>query len=268
MKSAVLICKELYQSLYLIRRLSVYEIKSKNKNNYLGIAWEIINPLIFIAIYWFVFGYGIRGNTGVDGVPFLNWMMAGITIWFFVQPAITQGSKSIFSKIKMVARMNFPTSAIPTYIIVSKLYPHLVLMVIVGIYMQFTGYPVNMYYLQFPYFLFGTIALVVSFVLISSTLTVLVRDVQMFIQSSIRIMLYLTPFLWTTDSLPPAIQSAMQLNPLYYLVEGYRAAYFGDGWYFISQWEYTLYFWGTVAVFFLIGAALHVRFRRHFVDFL
>ncbi len=40
MKSAVLICKELYQSFYLIRRLSVYEIKSKNKNNYLGIAWE------------------------------------------------------------------------------------------------------------------------------------------------------------------------------------------------------------------------------------
>nr|WP_252315084.1 ABC transporter permease [Sinobaca sp. H24] len=223
--------------------------------------------MIFIAIYWFVFGYGIRGNTGVEGVPFLNWMMAGITIWFFVQPAVTQGSKSIFTKIKMVARMNFPTSAIPTYVIFSKLYPHLALMVIVGIYMQFTGYPVNMYYVQFPYFLFATIALVVSFVLISSTLTVLIRDIHVYP------VLYprhaLLDAVFVDDRFPAsAIQSAMQLNPLYYLVEGYRAAYFGDGWYFIDQWEYTLYFWGTVAVFFIIGAALHVRFRRHFVDFL
>ena len=50
------VLKEQIQNFYLIRRLSLYELKSKNKNNYLGMAWEVINPSIQILIYWFVFG--------------------------------------------------------------------------------------------------------------------------------------------------------------------------------------------------------------------
>ncbi|WP_158736192.1 ABC transporter permease [Alteribacillus sp. YIM 98480] len=268
MKSVGTIIKELWQSIYLINRLALYEIKIKNNNNYLGPLWELITPAFFIAIYWFVFGYGIRDNEDVDGVPFLSWMMAGITIWFFVQPAVTQGSKAIYTKIRMVSKMSFPTSVIPAYVVVSKLYPHFVLLLIIIIFMQFSGYPVNMYYLQFPYFIFSMLILIIAVVLIFSTVTTIIRDEQMFIQSTIRVLLYLTPFLWVTEVLPDNIQSLMRLNPLYYLVEGYRAAFFGESWYFIEHWQYTLYFWSIVIVLFVIGSMLHMRFRRHFIDFL
>lgn len=56
MKSAWKVIKEQIDHFYLIRRLSLYELKNKNKNNYLGMAWELINPSIQIMIYWFVFG--------------------------------------------------------------------------------------------------------------------------------------------------------------------------------------------------------------------
>jgi teichoic acid transport system permease protein len=58
------------------------------------------------------------------------------------------------------------------------------------------------------------------------------------------------------------------LNPLYYLMEGYRTSFFGSEWYFIEHWQYTLYFWAIVLVLFLFGAILHVKFRRHFIDYL
>ncbi|SDH73407.1 teichoic acid transport system permease protein [Alteribacillus persepolensis] len=268
MKSVVTIIKELWESMYLINRLALYEIKIKHNNNYLGPLWELITPVFFIAIYWFVFGYGIRDNEAVDGVPFFSWMTAGITIWFFVQPAVTQGSKAIYTKVRMVSKMSFPTSVIPAYVVISKLYPHLFLLFIIMIYMQFAGHPVNMYYVQFPYFIFSMIMLVIAFVLISSTITTVIRDAQMFIQSTIRVFLYLTPFLWVTNVLPERIHALMQLNPLYYLVEGYRAAFFGESWYLLEHGWYTLYFWGLVGVLFVIGSVLHVRFRRHFIDFL
>ncbi|WP_240374912.1 ABC transporter permease [Bacillus piscicola] len=268
MNSVLKIVKELWQNVYLINRLALYEIKIKNKNNYLGAAWELITPVFFIAIYWFVFGYGIRSNEDVGGIPFFDWMIAAITIWFFVQPAITQGSKAIYTKIRMVSKMSFPTSAIPAYVVVSKLYPQLVLFGIILVYFQFTGYPVTIYYAQLPYFVFSMVALVIAFVLITSTITTAFRDVQMFIQSTVRVLLYITPFLWVTETLPDFVEKFMKVNPLHYLVEGYRAAIFGESWYFIEHWEYTLYFWGLVFVLFFIGAVLHVRFRRHFIDLL
>ena len=59
MNAAWIVLKEQIKNFYLIRRLSVYEMKSANNDNYLGILWEIINPMIQISIYWFVFGFGI-----------------------------------------------------------------------------------------------------------------------------------------------------------------------------------------------------------------
>lgn len=74
MSAMMTVIKEQIANFYLIRRLSLYELKSSNNNNYLGMLWELLNPGIQITIFWFVFGYGIRGGSDVDGVPFfIGW---------------------------------------------------------------------------------------------------------------------------------------------------------------------------------------------------
>jgi teichoic acid transport system permease protein len=274
MISAVTVFKEQIKNFYLVRRLSLYELKSSNSNNYLGMLWEVLNPGIQIAIYWFVFGFGIReglqgeGRADVNGVPFFNWLLAGIIVWFFLSPAITQASKSIYTRIKMISKMSFPLSVIPSYIIFSKFYPHVLLTGLAILMFQFMGNPISIYYIQLPYFMFSAIAVVIAFSLITSTLATIVRDVQMLVQSLMRILLYLTPILWDTSTLPGYIQTIMKINPLYYVIEGYRATLLGQGWYITDNLQYTLYFWALVLIMFVIGATIHVKFRRHFVDFL
>ena len=83
MNSMVMVLKEQVNSLYLIKRLSIYQVKSTNNNNYLGLIWEVLNPLIQMSIYWFVFGVGIRGGAGVAEVPFVYWLMSGLAVWFY-----------------------------------------------------------------------------------------------------------------------------------------------------------------------------------------
>ncbi|WP_261131772.1 ABC transporter permease [Bacillus sp. Marseille-Q3570] len=274
MKSVITVIKEQIQHFYLVRRLSLYELKSSNSNNYLGMAWELINPLIQVAIYWFVFGYGIRKRAdiplenGLD-VPFLQWMLAGIIIWFFFYQSTIKGSKSIYTRLRMLSKMNFPMSVIPNYIIFSQFYIHAAMFVITVLVMQFSGYPINVYYLQFIYFTFATFMFIFALALVTSTLATIIRDVQMFLQATLRMLLYLSPILWQVSNIDNAfIQLVMKINPLYYLIEGYRAGFFGLGWYFIENWEYTLYFWAVTGLLLFIGATIHVKFRRHFIDFL
>src|SRR4051812_12344612 len=113
MRSMITVIKEQFNSFYLVRRLSVYEMKSSNNSNYLGFLWDIINPMIQITIYWFVFGYGIFGSSGRgdvelngDVIPYFPWMLSGFVIWFFMNQSILQGSKSIYTRINMIARMS------------------------------------------------------------------------------------------------------------------------------------------------------------------
>ncbi|SFD41218.1 teichoic acid transport system permease protein [Bacillus sp. OV194] len=272
MISAFKVLTEQLNSFYLMMRLSMYELKIKNNNNYLGMLWEILNPAIQISVYWIVFGMGMRSNRSVEGVPFLQWLVAGIVIWFFISPAILQGSKSIYTRIKIIAKMNFPLSVIPSYVIFSILYPNAILLGIIAVIFQFTEKgKISLYYLQLPYYMLAAVALVFSLSLITSTLSTIVRDVQMFVQSIMRMLFYVTPILWdpfNNPKLPHFLKLIVEANPFTYIVEGYRDALLSKGWFFGDKLEYTLYFWGLVLVLFLIGSTLHVKLRNRFVDYL
>ncbi|WP_339165041.1 ABC transporter permease [Siminovitchia sp. FSL W7-1587] len=272
MKSAWNVLKEQIGHFYLIRRLSLYELKSKNKSNYLGMAWEVISPVIQILIYWFVFG-SIRQRANIEvvpgfEVPFIYWLLGGFVLWTFFYQAVIQGSKSIYTRLLILSKMNFPMSVIPNIVIFSQFYTHLILLGITILIFQVSGYFVTIYFLQIFYFIFATFFLVFAISLITSTLSTIIRDVHMLLNATLRMLLYLSPVLWQVTILEDPLPTIMKINPLYYLIEGYRAALFGTGWYFAEHWRYSLYFWAVAIILLLFGAKLHMKFRRHFIDYL
>lgn len=273
MKSAISVLREQVQYFYLIRRLSMYELLSRNNDNYLGIAWEVITPAFQIAIYWFVFGYGIRSHADIQltetlTVPFLYWMIIGMITWLFFYQSIIQGSKAIYTRIRMLSKMNFPMSIIPTYVVLGRFYAHIGILIIVMFIFIFSGYYPSLYFLQVFYYLICLFAFTLSLALVMSTLSTIIRDIQMFLQSILRMGLYISPILWNLSSIPnDTIGTIMKLNPLYYLIEGFRHAFFGLGWHPIENLKYTIYFWAVTIVLFSFGSFLHLKFRRHFIDY-
>ena len=273
MKAALTVLKEQINNFYLIRRLSVYEIISKNRNNYLGTAWEMINPTIQLIIYWFVFST-IRSREpvevgGVD-IPFFPWLLAGFFLWIFCYQSIIQGSNSIYTRLRMLSKMNFPMSVIPNFVIFSNFYVHVAVLLLSMVVLQFMGYYASIYYFQFIYFIISAICLLFAISLVTSTLSTILRDFHLLLNSTVRMLLYLSGVLWPITLLDdfPKLMNIMKLNPIFYLIEGYRAAFFGSEWYFITHWQYSLYFWGLVIVLFMFGSMLHVKFRRRFIDYL
>lgn len=265
--------------MYLIFKLALFDLKSANKNHYLGMLWEVISPAILIMIYWLVFGVGIRHRADVevggDIVPFIYWLMTGYMVWMFFSKSASSGAKAIFSKLRVVSKMNFPMSILPNYTIFSKFMVHVVMVGIIIVILQFAGYPINIYYLQMPYFMIATYFFTFSFVLIFSTLSTLVRDIYKLLTSTMRIGIYISPILWDVTEVKDdgtvataVITAIVKLNPLTYLIEGYRASYFGVEWYFITESGTTLYFWTLTLILFVIGSVLHMHFRKYFIDFL
>ncbi|EJS78500.1 ABC transporter permease [Bacillus cereus] len=268
MKSLKTIIKEQYENLYLIRRLSLYELKQAYAGNLLGVLWVFLNPLSQIGVYWLVFGLGIRGGAPVHGVPYFVWMVSGLVTWFFVGTTITQGANSIYSRLNTVSKMNFPLSIIPTYVVISQLYTHLILiifvLVIVIVNLGFST--INI--LELMYGLVTSTLFLIALSFLTSTLSTMLRDIQLLIQSVTRMLFFLTPIFWEPkENMSNLFLFIIKINPLYYIVEVYRGALIYDDTSIILSW-YTLYFWGTVIILFIAGSMLHVRFRRQFVDYL
>ncbi|MDC3411821.1 ABC transporter permease [Aquibacillus sp. 3ASR75-11] len=253
---------------HLIVRMSIFETRGIYQVHYLGTLWQFINPAIQVGIYWFVFGFGIRGGQPVGDVPFFLWLLMGIIPWFFISPTMIQGSNSIYQKVSMVSKMNFPVSVLPSIKIVSNSFQFIILMVLLFIILLAYGIEPTIYLLQLPYYLLSMYVFLFAFTLLSSTVSTLVRDYQMFLQSMMRMLLYVSPILWDPRSIPIEIfVNIVKLNPFYYIIEGIRSSLLGTGWFF-DEPVFLLYFWSLTFTLLFLGAQLHMKFRKNFVDYL
>jgi teichoic acid transport system permease protein len=267
MKSLIIVLKEQFHNRYMMNRLALYELKSMYAGNTLGMLWAILNPLTQIMVYWLVFGLGIRNGAVVNGVPFFLWLICGIVPWFYISAGLLRGSNSIHAKLGMVSKMNFPLSVVPSYVLLSQLYTHLILIGLTFIFIFFYHGISNINIFGLLYFIFTTSCFLFAISFVTSTLATILRDIQLVIQSIVRLLFYLTPVLWVPFNLPFWFEMVLKLNPFYYVIGGYRAALLWNDMRIIWSW-YSIYFWSLTLVLLLIGTMLHVKFRRQFVDYL
>ncbi|SDK13705.1 ABC transporter permease [Sediminibacillus albus] len=267
MKTVINIINQQLFHFPLIIRLALYETKSKYQMHFLGVLWQFINPLLQVAVYWFVFGVGIRNGIPVEGTPFFIWLLMGLVPWFFISPTIVQGSNSIYSKINLVSKMKFPVSILPSITIVSNIFGFLITVIILGIVMFIYRIPVSIYALQLPYYLVCLFLLLYSITLFTSTISALIRDFQLLIQTLMRLLFFMTPILWSIEEFPGRFHTLIELNPFAYIVNGFRESLLSGSW-FYEDWRYTIYFWSFTLLILFVGSLLHENYKNKFVDYL
>lgn len=259
------VLKDITNNWYRMYSIAKYELLSDIRDSRLGILWNVINPLVQIMTYLFVFGMGIRGGKAVQGIEFFSWMLVGMMVWFFVSPCMTEGVKSIHLKTNIITKMKFPVSILPITVVLKELFNHLFMLTIVYIVLIFRGISPSIYNLGVFYYMICAIMLTISINMITSVLNMFTRDVKKIVNASMKILMYLTPILWTMDNLSKGIQNLMKCNPFYYVVEGYRnCLLFHDS--MITSLTQTIFFWFIVIVLFIIGSNLLYKFKYKFID--
>lgn len=264
-KSLKYIINEHLSNIYRIFSIARYEVISEYRDSNLGILWSILNPLIQLGTYWFVFGLGIRSGKPVDGIEFFPWMLAGMIAWFFVSDCMRKSTTSITKKMNILQKMKFPLSILPTTVIVSQMFNHLAMVIVSIVIFSINGYNPSIYNFRFIYYFFCSIAFLTSFGLVFSILNALAGDVKRAVDASMRMLMYLTPILWTMENLPLWIQNIMELNPIYYIVEGYRKSFvYGSSG--VLDIHSTISFWVITLILFITGSYLMYKYKSKVVD--
>lgn len=243
------------------------ELVKRYSGSLLGIFWAIVRPMLFIGVYWFAIQVGLRGNAPVGDAPFLLWFLPGIICWFFISDALTIGGAAIRGNSHLVTKMVYPVATIPVFTVLSLYFVHLMLVgVLVAIFIL-SGYGLSLFFLEWVYYTLCTLifALVVSTLL--STLTAISRDVGHMVKSIMTVLFWLTPIIWSLDALDGIVKKVVMLNPVCYLVQGYRNAFVLERWFFV-EWEYTLYFWVLMAGLTLFTSFLWSKLHDEFADIL
>ena len=254
------------QNLYRIYSIAKYEIIADIKDSRLGFVWNFLSPLIQVFTYWFVFGF-VNNKKDVDGIDYLSWLIAGMCMWFFVNPCITKGCDAIFRKSDIITKMKFPVSILPATLVGREFFNHCCFLVIVVAVLVIKGHYPSFYWFGLLYYMFCAMIFGISITMMTSVLNMLARDVKKFISSIMRFIMYMTPILWNIGNVSAKFQRILKLNPIYYLIVGYRDCFFYHRG-FLFYWKQMVLFWTVTVVFFLIGSTLMNKFRTRFIDFI
>lgn len=264
MKLAILAVKNRRMLLGLIRS----DFKNRYLGNHLGIVWAFIQPLVMVAVYWFVFTKGFRAGA-VSNVPFLMWLLAGMVPWFLINDAIISASNAVTSQAFLVKKIVFEVKLLPLVKIGSAILVNVAFWVFLLIVCVIYGYYPNLWWVQLIYYMFCIVAISLSISLLFSAVMPFWPDVGQILNVIFQVMFWATPVMWNKDMLltHPHYQYIIKLNPFAYIVNGFRDTITEQ----IPFWHYynqMAYFWLFVLVVYWIGNRSFNKLRPHFADVL
>ena len=161
----------------------------------------------------------------------------------------------------------FKISILPIIKIIAATFIHVffvaVLLAVAAIY----GYYPTIYTVQIVYYSFCLFIFVLALSYMTCSIVVFFKDLAQIINIALQIGMWATPILWDINSLQEKWMVILKLNPLVYIVNGYRSAIWEREWFFQDFFS-TMYFWIATVVLFGIGGAVFKRLKVHFADVL
>jgi ABC-type polysaccharide/polyol phosphate export permease len=255
---------QIYHHRNLILELTKRDFNTKYIKNYFGLAWAILDPLFFILILFFVFGMRY-GNQEVLGTPFINYLICGYIAYDFFNNTLGQMVGSIQSYSFLIKKVDFHSAIIPMFKILSHSIMHGILLILSIIILICNGVVPELMIIQIVYYHFALGFLLIGLGWITAAIYPFFPDVKNIVSIVTRIMFFVTPLFWSIEGLPDNIAFIMKINPLYYIVNGYRESLIFN----IQFWNHplqTIYFWSLSILIFIIGVFVFKRLKPHFAD--
>ena len=252
----------IYQKRSAIYELAKRDFQAQNKNTYLGIVWGYIQPLLYVLLLTFVFTIGLRSNPGGD-VPFVIFLISGMISWQFFAGTLSSLTEVIKSHSFLVKKGDFTLGILPIAKILSSLVPHMVLFVVVVLVCCFFGILPSFYSFQVLYYLTGLFFLLLGLGWITSSTSLFVQDVSNVVSIISQFGFWFTPIIWNITMVPEKYRWIIKLNPMCYIVSGYRDSLI----YKIPFWSKPyemMYFWFVTIFILLTGVAVFKRLKPHF----
>lgn len=262
---------ELYSNRALIWKLARNDFKKRYAGSYLGAVWAMIQPVITIAMYYIVFdvimGAGAQSGPRATSIPYVLFLTAGLVPWFFFSEALTHGTSAMVEYNYLVKKVVFNVSILPVIKVVAAIFIHAFFVCVMIVMACVYGYYPSLYTIQIIYYSICTFVLVLGMSYLTSAVMVFFRDIAQIIGIVLQLGMWATPILWNIESIGPTARFIVSINPLVYIVTGYRNAVCSGTWF----WEdipMTIYFWVFTILMWLVGTTLFRRLKPHFADVL
>jgi ABC-2 type transport system permease protein len=249
--------RDTYRYRELIWALALKELKIRYKRSVLGFLWALLNPLLYMVVLTFVFSHLMIANIQHYGV----FIICVLLPWTFFAQSLSYAAESIVGNADLIKKVRVAKLVFPVAAVVSNMINFLLSLIPLALIVLVMGHPFHWTWIYLPVPLLALSIFTLGATFFFAAANVYYRDVSHIVQILLQVLFYLTPVIYSADTLPPSYQLVLKLNPLTYLMNGFRLAVY---WGMLPTWE------SVFACFFCAFVTLYLGFkvfRKHQNDF-
>jgi ABC-type polysaccharide/polyol phosphate export permease len=254
--------------LELVRR----DVKTRYRGSFLGVAWTLLNPLIFMLVYSIIFGKFLKVH--YPGHSATVFILSGLLAWTFFSQALIQATTSIVGNAALVRKVAFPWVLLTVSTIIAALVNYVISLLLLIPFMLISHKGIGPPLLAVPVLVAVTLALSLGLGLILAAANVYLRDMQYLVTLGTLIWFYLTPIIypWTLVQSKfaghgfegVAAKFVLYANPMTWVVLGFQDIFVFDRW---PQHWHGLGYALVVSLFSVwLGLRVFRRLRRRFAE--
>ncbi|MDP2644062.1 MAG: ABC transporter permease [Desulfobacterales bacterium] len=255
--------RELWDYKDLLWFHTLKEVKGKYRQMALGPLWIILQPIINMIIFTLIFGEIAKLPS--EGIPYPIFTYVALLPWALFQNSCEFSSHSLVAQMHIIAKVYFPRMIIPIASTLSWLVDFVLSFGVLLIMMFFFGFIPGWRIIFIPLYLIMAVAFALAIGFCTASLAVQFRDIKFVVDHGLRVFMYLTPVAYSGTLVPEQWQWLYQLNPMYWVVEGFRWSLLGTSagpdWYMVFPL-------GLTAFLLIVGAYMFRRTERTVVDLL
>jgi ABC-type polysaccharide/polyol phosphate export permease len=200
----------------LVKHLTRRHLAVRYRGSTLGFVWSLLNPMLLMGVYTFVFHFILRAT--VPGVPYPVFFLTGILAWNFVNIAATNAAVSLVDGAALINKIAFPRIALPLSAVFSNAVNYLMTLPLLITFNLMFGVAPTLSLLLLPFALLLLLLIATGVSLLLAALLPFFRDLQHLIEALFTIWFFLTPVLYpmslVAQNLPEGLLPLYELNPM------------------------------------------------------
>lgn len=253
----------------LVLRFTLRDVELRHKGSHLGLVWSVINPLLLLGLYVFVFGYVFGGKFGVleneTRLDYALGIFVGLTVFHFVAEVIGIAPLVILSNPNFVKKVVFPLEILPVASVASAAFHATVTLALALIGVATLGPGIDLNWCWLPLILLPVLLGGTGAAWMLSAIGTFFRDIVQMTQFLTMALMFSSAVFYSASKIPPPAWVILKFNPLIHAIELTREVVL---WHSEPNLGSLLYLncWG-VALFFC-GFAIFRGLRRAFADVL
>jgi lipopolysaccharide transport system permease protein len=203
----------------LVHVLVMRDLKLRYKRSVLGVAWSLLNPLLQLLVFYFVFRFILPVSTN----HFAMFLFVGLLAWNWFSSSLQLGCGAIIDHASLVRQPGFHPAVLPLVTVLSNLLHFLIALPIVFTAMIISGQGTLRSIAYLPLVILVQFLVTLSLVYALAALHVTFRDTQYLLAALLLLGFYVSPVLYSVNAVPQRFRWIYEMNPLAPVLESYRS---------------------------------------------